>query len=67
MAAAVLFGLATFVGWYFFGATLMPAEATPLVFALTLAITVVIIACLDALGLSYADSRDGRHWSVWAR
>jgi len=44
VAAAVLFGLATFVGWYFFGAALMPAEATPLVFALTLAITVVIIA-----------------------
>jgi Cu2+-exporting ATPase len=52
VAAAVLFGLATFVGWYFFGAALMPAEATPLVFALTLAITVVIIACPDALGLA---------------
>ncbi len=45
VAAAVLFGLATFVGWYWFaGATL--------VFALTLAITVVIVACPDALGLA---------------
>jgi Cu2+-exporting ATPase len=52
VAAAVVFGVATFVGWYFFGAALMPAEATPLVFAMTLAITVVIIACPDALGLA---------------
>ena len=52
VAAAVLFGLATFVGWYFFGAALIPAEATPLIFALTLAITVVIVACPDALGLA---------------
>ena len=52
VAAAVVFGLATFVGWYFFGTALMPAEAVPLVFAMTLAITVVIIACPDALGLA---------------
>lgn len=45
VAAAILFGLATFAGWYWFaGATL--------VFALTLAITVVVIACPDALGLA---------------
>ena len=45
VAAAVLFGLATFAGWYWFaGATF--------VFALTLAITVVIVACPDALGLA---------------
>ena len=52
VGAAVVFGLATFVGWYFFGAALMPAEATPLIFAMTLAITVVIVACPDALGLA---------------
>ncbi len=45
VAAAVLFGLATFAGWYFIA-------GTSLVFALTLAITVVIIACPDALGLA---------------
>ena len=45
VAAAVVFGVATFVGWYWVaGATL--------IFALTLAITVVIIACPDALGLA---------------
>jgi P-type Cu2+ transporter len=45
VAAAVLFGLATFVGWYWLaGATF--------IFALTLAITVIIIACPDALGLA---------------
>ncbi|HEX9872195.1 MAG TPA: copper-translocating P-type ATPase, partial [Candidatus Tectomicrobia bacterium] len=45
VAAAVIFGLATFVGWYWFA-------SASLVFALTLAITVVIIACPDALGLA---------------
>jgi Cu2+-exporting ATPase len=45
VAAAVVFGLATFVGWYWFA-------GASLVFALTLAITVVIIACPDALGLA---------------
>lgn len=45
VAAAVVFGLATFAGWYW----LAGAE---LIFALTLAITVVIIACPDALGLA---------------
>jgi Cu2+-exporting ATPase len=45
VAAAVIFGLATFVGWYWFA-------GASLIFALTLAITVVIIACPDALGLA---------------
>ena len=45
VAAAVTFGLATFAGWYWFA-------GSSLVFALTLAITVVIIACPDALGLA---------------
>lgn len=52
VAAAILFGIATFVGWYFFGARYVPATMTPFVFALTLAITVVVIACPDALGLA---------------
>jgi len=45
VAAAVIFGLATFAYWYV-------VADQPLVFALTLAITVVIIACPDALGLA---------------
>ena len=45
VAAAVIFGLLTFAGWYWLG-------AATFVFALTLAITVVIIACPDALGLA---------------
>ena len=45
VAAAVGFGLATFAGWYWLG-------DESFVFGLTLAITVVIIACPDALGLA---------------
>lgn len=45
VAAAVVFGLATFAGWYW-----LAGES--FVFALTLAITVVIVACPDALGLA---------------
>lgn len=45
VAAAVIFGLATFIGWYWIA-------GESLVFALTLAITVVIVACPDALGLA---------------
>ena len=45
VAAAVIFGLATFAGWYW-----LAGES--FVFALTLAITVVIVACPDALGLA---------------
>ncbi len=52
VAAAIVFGIATFVGWYLFGARFAPATTTPFVFALTLAITVVVIACPDALGLA---------------
>ncbi len=43
--SAIVFGITTFAVWYFV------AEATP-VFALLLAITVVVIACPDALGLA---------------
>ena len=45
VAAAIAFGVATFAGWYWF------ADATAL-FSITLAITVVVIACPDALGLA---------------
>ncbi|MCK6585089.1 MAG: copper-translocating P-type ATPase [Anaerolineales bacterium] len=52
VAAAVIFGLATFFGWYFLGGSAIPAEMDKTVWALTLAITVVVIACPDALGLA---------------
>ena len=52
VAAAIIFGLATLFGWYFFGGEYVPAEMSPTVWALTLAITVVVIACPDALGLA---------------
>ncbi len=52
VAAAIGFGLLTFIGWYFFGQGFVPAGTSPFVFALTLAITVVVIACPDALGLA---------------
>jgi Cu2+-exporting ATPase len=45
VAAAILFGLATFAGWYWLA-------GSSLIFAMTLAITVVVIACPDALGLA---------------
>lgn len=45
VAAAVILGLLTFLGWFTIG-------GATFVFALTLAITVVIIACPDALGLA---------------
>lgn len=52
VAAAVLFGLATFFGWYFFGGSDIPASTNKFVWALTMAITVIVIACPDALGLA---------------
>ena len=52
VAAAVIFGVATFFGWYFFGGAYVPGGMSPAVWALTLAITVVVIACPDALGLA---------------
>ncbi len=45
VVAAIVFGVLTFVGWYWAG-------GSTLVFAMTLAITVVVIACPDALGLA---------------
>ncbi len=52
IAAAIIIGVLTFLAWLTVGARLAPATMTPLVFALTLAITVVVIACPDALGLA---------------
>ncbi|CAG0994974.1 H+-transporting ATPase [Anaerolineae bacterium] len=52
VAAAIGFGTLTFLAWFLFGARFVPAGTTPFVFALTLAITVVVIACPDALGLA---------------
>ncbi len=52
VAAAVLFGLATFFGWYFLGSAAIPADTSNFIWALTMAITVVVIACPDALGLA---------------
>jgi Cu2+-exporting ATPase len=52
VAAAVIFGLATFFGWYFLGGAAIPADMDKFVWALTMAITVVVIACPDALGLA---------------
>lgn len=43
--AAILIGLATFAVWFWW-------VGTPLLFALTLTITVFVIACPDALGLA---------------
>ncbi len=43
--AAIVIGLATFAGWYW-------ALGSTLLFALTLTITVFVIACPDALGLA---------------
>ena len=45
VAAAITFGIATFAGWYWVG------DAS-IMFSITLAITVVVIACPDALGLA---------------
>ncbi len=45
VVAAVLIGIATFVAWYF-------VLGQPLLLALTLTITVFVIACPDALGLA---------------
>ena len=52
VAAAVIFGLATFFGWYFRGGAAIPEDMDKFVWALTMAITVVVIACPDALGLA---------------
>jgi len=52
VAAAIIFGLATFFGWLYLGGSLIPAGTNITIWALTLSITVVVIACPDALGLA---------------
>jgi Cu2+-exporting ATPase len=52
VAAAILIGALTLLGWLTLGRAWIPSEATPFVWALTMAITVVVIACPDALGLA---------------
>src|SRR5512142_960431 len=48
VAAAVIIGLLTFFGWYLLGGSIIPAGTGKFVWA----ITVVVIACPDALGLA---------------
>jgi Cu2+-exporting ATPase len=45
VVAAILIGAATFIGWYWW-------LGQPLLFSMTLTITVFVIACPDALGLA---------------
>ena len=45
VAAAITFGVATFAGWYW-------VAGASSIFSITLAITVVVVACPDALGLA---------------
>jgi Cu2+-exporting ATPase len=52
VAAAIITGTLTLVGWLTLGRPFIPADVTPFVWALTMAITVVVIACPDALGLA---------------
>lgn len=52
VAAAIVIGILTFVSWLTLGRGFIPDDMTPFVWALTMAITVVVIACPDALGLA---------------
>ncbi len=52
--AAIAIGLLTFAVWFW-------VLGQPLLFALTLTITVFVIACPDALGLGHPDGDHGRH------
>lgn len=52
VAAAILIGALTLIGWLTIGRGFIPADVTPFVWALTMAITVVVVACPDALGLA---------------
>jgi len=52
VAAAIIIGTLTLLGWLTLGRSYIPSDVTPFVWALTMAITVVVIACPDALGLA---------------
>jgi P-type Cu2+ transporter len=52
VAAAILIGGLTLIGWLTLGRAWIPTDVTPFVWALTMAITVIVIACPDALGLA---------------
>lgn len=52
VAAAIIIGTLTLFGWLTIGRSYVPSDVAPFVWALTMAITVVVIACPDALGLA---------------
>lgn len=52
VAAAILIATLTLAGWLTVGRAFIPPDVTPFVWALTMAITVIVIACPDALGLA---------------
>lgn len=52
VAAAIIIGAFTLFAWLTFARGYIPPDVTPFVWALTMAITVVVIACPDALGLA---------------
>lgn len=52
VAAAIIVGAMTLLGWMTVGRSYIPADVTTFVWALTMAITVLVIACPDALGLA---------------
>lgn len=52
VAAAIIIGTLTLLGWLTIGRSYAPSNVTPFVWALTMAITVVVVACPDALGLA---------------
>lgn len=52
VAAAIIIGTLTLIGWLTLGRPYIPTDVTPFVWALTMAITVIVIACPDALGLA---------------
>ncbi len=52
VAAAIVIGTLTLFAWLTVARGFVPPDVTPFVWALTMAITVVVIACPDALGLA---------------
>ncbi len=52
VAAAIIIGTLTLFAWLTIARVYIPPDVTPFVWALTMAITVVVIACPDALGLA---------------